>query len=105
MRKLVVFAALIGLCGSLIGETSQKKVYVNIHADRNDTQFGIVDGTISMQDSTSGEYRRYIIRGGRLDKQIVLKKGENDKTFVNVMSSASVYCPWSHPNSMVHAGM
>lgn len=102
MRKLVVFAAFVGLCGSLVGETNPKKVYVNIHSDRSDTQFGIVDGVISMQDSISGEYRRYIIRSGRFDKQIVLKRNEIDKkTFVNEMSSANVFCPHSHPHHNV----
>ncbi len=101
MRKLLGLVCVLTLCYPLSGETTPKKVYVNVHSDRSDTQIGIVDGVISLHDSSSGQYRRYIVRKGKIDKQIVLNRKEKEKeSFVGEQMGSAFYCPYSHPGMM-----
>lgn len=90
MKKFLI-VPLILFSFHLTAETIKRKVYINIRESGKETQLGIVDGTVSLYDETTGIYYRSLIKNGKIVKNIKLEKKEEIK-----FTEQFGYCPYHH---------
>lgn len=98
MKKTVIALAIL-IPFSLFGDTEKRKVYVNVHTEGFNSQIGVEKGSIYIYDEPSGRYTRYLVKDGKIVRELSLKKDQHDKGPVVWMDTFG-YCPGHHVERM-----